>query len=454
VEMMLAAQQKQKLNLTTYMLRSLELLQLPAVELSEFIQEASLSNPLLEIEMTSAPLSLNAPPVKDDYTELCELSLWQEHGRAGSNDWLEQIPPYEETLTEYLCSQLRQTYLLSGDWLKRCLFIAESLDERGYLTTPIDVLAGKLGCTAAELEQALFDVQMLDPPGVAARDLTECLILQLAQGPNLNALTLRLAREGLPLLAAHRYEELAKRFRTDENTIRSAAKVIASLNPIPSGGYNSGQLTEYCIPDAVVETENGQITIKLNDSCILPRVAINRDYVALINETNDEETRQYLKGMLTEAKNLINSIDNRSHTITMILRALAEFQSGYFLRGEDLRPLTMQKLADILGINISTVSRAVQGKVIQFNGKSIPIRSFFTTAILSVSGDEISNEAAKQRIAYLIQRENADAPLSDEALRLVMADMGIRISRRTVAKYRAALGIPSAAQRKRIKNDP
>ena len=116
--------------------------------------------------------------------------------------------------------------------------------------------------------------------------------------------------------------------------------------------------------------------------------------------------------------------------------------------------MTMQKLADILGINISTVSRAVQGKVIQFNGKSIPIRSFFTTAILSVSGDERSNEAAKQRIAYLIQRENADAPLSDEALRLVMADMGIRISRRTVAKYRAALGIPSAAQRKRIKNDP
>ena len=150
----------------------------------------------------------------------------------------------------------------------------------------------------------------------------------------------------------------------------------------------------------------------------------------------------------------MGSVHNRSRTLTMILRALTEYQSGYFLRGEDLRPLTMQKMADLLGLNISTVSRAVQGKTIQFGGKDIPLREFFCSGVLSVSGDEISSETVKQKIAYLTRHENADAPLSDEALRFAMADMGIRISRRTVTKYRTALGIPSAAQRKQLKTEP
>lgn len=453
--MSLSPQQKQKLNLTTSMLRSLELLQLPAMELLDWIQEAALSNPVLEVEPPASPLSLSdLHTVRDNYADLHESSLWQSRGEAGSGDWLEQLPSSEETLTEYLCSQLRQTSLLSGEWLKRCLYLAECLDERGYLSTPIDALAGDLGCSAADVEQALFAVQMLDPPGVAARDLTECLILQLAQGPNLNALTLRLAREGLPLLAKHRYEELARLFHTDVDKIRDAAKVISALNPIPSRGFHSGRLTEYCVPDAVIYAENGRITIHLNDDRILPRISVNQDYVSLISDTGDEAVRQYLKEKLAEAKSLMGSVHNRSRTLTMILRALTEYQSGYFLRGEDLRPLTMQKMADLLGLNISTVSRAVQGKTIQFGGKDIPLREFFCSGVLSVSGDEISSETVKQKIAYLTRHENADAPLSDEALRFAMADMGIRISRRTVTKYRTALGIPSAAQRKQLKTEP
>lgn len=256
-----------------------------------------------------------------------------ERPHAGSGDYIERLALAQgETLTEHLTAQLRQSALLDGALLTRALYLVECLDERGYLTIPLDVLADELGCTAFELEQALFAVQMLDPPGVGARDLTECLILQLAQGPELNALTLRMAREGLPLLAARQYGELAKRFHADSVQIRNAAHAIASLNPIPSRGFGSGSAQHYVIPDANVSVENGQLTVDLNDRA-LPRVSIRPDYADLLESTDDCEVRQYIRGKLSEANSLIGNLQNRAGTLAALLRALVQYQSGFFCEG-------------------------------------------------------------------------------------------------------------------------
>ena len=451
MKLTIAVEQTQKLNLTAGMRQSLEFLQLSAPELAERIQDAALSNPVLEVEMPSpAALSLNevGAPEEDLPWEQDEL-FRAERPHAGSGDYIERLALAQgETLTEHLTAQLRQSALLDGALLTRALYLVECLDERGYLTIPLDVLADELGCTAFELEQALFAVQMLDPPGVGARDLTECLILQLAQGPELNALTLRMAREGLPLLAARQYGELAKRFHADSVQIRNAAHAIASLNPIPSRGFGSGSAQHYVIPDANVSVENGQLTVGLNDRA-LPRVSIRPDYAGLLESTDDCEVRQYIRGKLSEANSLIGNLQNRAGTLAALLRALVQYQSGYFLRGDGLRPLTMQQMADALQVNVSTVSRAAQGKALQFGGKVLPLRSFFTTAVSSAAGAEISNDTVKQKIAYLIAHEDPLTPLSDDAIRLALEGMNIRISRRTVAKYRTALELPPANLRKR-----
>lgn len=451
MKLTIAVEQTQKLNLTVSMRQSLEFLQLSALELAERIQDAALSNPILDVEMPSpAALSLS------EAGALEEEPIWEQdeffrvyRPHSGSGDYIEHLALTQgETFTEHLTAQLRQSTLLGGTLLTHALYLVKCLDERGYLTIPLDVLAAELGCTVFELEQALFAVQMLDPPGVGARDLTECLILQLAQRPDFNALTLRMAREGLPLLAARQYGDLAKRFHADSVQIRKAAQAIVSLNPIPSRGFGSNSMQHYVIPDANVSVENRQLTVDLNDRA-LPRVSIHPDYASLLESTDDREVQQYIKRKLAEANSLIGNLQNRASTLAALLRALVQYQSGYFLRGDDLLPLTMQQMADALQVNVSTVSRTVQGKALQFGGKVLPLRNFFTTAVSSAVGTEVSNDTVKQKIVYLITHEDPLAPLSDDAIRLALEGMNIRISRRTVAKYRMALELPPANLRKR-----
>ena len=286
---------------------------------------------------------------------------------------------------------------------------------------------------------------MLDPPGTGARDLAECLILQLAQSPDFNALTVRMARDGLEALAARNYAELCRRFHASEAEIRRASAVLLSLNPIPAAGFGTAAPVPYTVPDAVVHVEGATVVMELNERA-MPRLMVDRNYAAALQQSDDSRVKAYVQEKLTEANALSSALQARRDTLTVLLAALADLQGGYF-RGGALRPLTMGEMAARLGVNVSTVSRAVNEKFLEFRGQSIPLRTFFPAA--STVGGAVAGETVRQKLAWFVSREDPTAPLSDEALRLALSAAELDVSRRTVAKYRAQLGITAANQRSR-----
>lgn len=439
--MELTQKQSQKLSMTAAMLQSLELLQLPVCELASRLQDAALSNPLLEVELPGV-----GTLAEEGHTVLRESSRWNNlPSSRGDDNSLENLAgAHTETFSEHLAAQLRQSRLLKpGPFLRLCLYLTDCLDERGYLTIPLEELAAEQGCTAAEAEQALFAIQMLDPPGVGARDLTECLILQLAQSPDFNALTVRMARDGLEALAARNYAELSRRFHASEAEVRRASAVLLSLNPIPAAGFGAAAPTLYAVPDAVVHIEGETVVMELNERA-LPRLTVDRSYATALQESGDSSVRTYVREKLTEANALSGALQARRDTLTALLAALVDLQGDYFRSGT-LRPLTMGEMAERLGVSVSTVSRAVNEKLVEFRGRSIPLRTFFPAAL--TVGGAVAGETVRQKLAWFVSREDPAAPLSDEALRLALSAAGLDVSRRTVAKYRAQLGIAAANQR-------
>jgi len=296
-----------------------------------------------------------------------------------------------------------------------------------------------------DMEQALYVVQMLEPIGVGARSLSECLVLQLAQGTSFNRLTLTIAQSCLDLLARKDYSALARKLCVSNAEAKRAAEVVLALNPIPSRGFSSGSESIYISPDAFVRTEDGKLTLTLNER-LLPQVSIHADYALLAEQGEESDTRRYAKEKLAEANALIRDIQLRSGTLLRLLNYLLQEQSAFFYGGE-LRPITMQQAAEALEVSASTISRAVQNKYLQFESRIYPLRDFFSVTICSESGG-ISVQAIRQRITFLIAHEDKSSPLSDDTLQQLLEKDGIAISRRAVAGHRNALNIPFASRRK------
>lgn len=429
--------QVQRLALTQSMRQSLDCLQMSALELNEYVQELALSNPLLEVQ----------PPTYYEVELPAEApTAWDEPRRA-AEPWEKPDDCFtrEKTFREYLYDQIGQTKLVDSEMLPLCLYLIDCLDERGYLDCPLEELAAETGCSVFSLEQALYAVQMLDPPGVGARSLSECLVLQLVQGADFNRLTLSIAQNGLELLGSRNYAGLAAQLGVSVGEAKRAGKAVLALNPIPARGFSSGRQIAYAVPDVVFRAEHGTVAIELNEH-ILPRISINEDYTQMLRGAAEPEVAQYLKEKLSEAQTLVKGIHTRCDTFLRLTRELADAEQDYFCRGGALRPITMQQLAEKMHISVSTVSRAVQNKYIEFQGNTIPVRSLFTTALRS--DEELSSHSVKQRLRALIQAEAPDAPLSDEALCRALAASGLKVSRRVVSKYRISMGLPSSVLRK------
>ena len=408
----------QKLVLTQTMRQSLDCLQLSAPELTEYVQEVALSNPLLDVQ---------SPTYYE--TELPS-----------------ETAPAEKTFRDHLTEQIGQMKLVDDELLRLCRFLIDCLDERGYLDCPLEELSREFDIPLFSLEQALFAVQMLDSPGVGARNLSECLTLQLAQGRSLDPLALKIARDGLELLGKRDFSGLAALLGVSVGEAKAAASKVLALNPIPSCSFAGSEQIAYVAPDAEFSVQQGQLVIELNER-ILPRLSVNAEYAALMNTSDDPEVQRYVKEKLSEAQALIKGVHTRCDTLVQMLTLIGREQHGFFCGGEALLPVTMQQLSEKMGVSTSTVSRAAQNKYIQFQGRIIPVRSFFTTAIRPDAA--VSSHAVKQRLQSLIRAEDPAAPLSDEALRLALSALGIEVSRRAVAKYRAEMGIPSSSQRKK-----
>lgn len=447
--------QTQKMILTQTMQQSLQCLQMTALELRAYLQEVSLSNPLLDVD--EQPLSDFQPGVIESETrerddvpiERREQMIWE-----SSRSTQDEVSDFTaclsrpQSFSDYLNDQLGQLAILDASTLALCRYLVGCLNSAGYLDVPLGELAEDLGTPLFDMEQALFVVQALDPPGVGARSLSECLLLQLAQGRDFNAVNIALIQRGLPLLAEGDFLGLAKLLNIRPAEAHRTAEVIRSLNPIPSRGFASERSVSFILPEATISRSGRRLIIEMNDRAV-PKVSLNGDYCAMLGRPECQDAQPYLKEKLSEARALMNNLTSRQDTMFRLLSAIAEFQKGHFLSGGELLPMTMRQLSDELGLNVSTVSRAVKDKYIQFDGRIFPLRSLFTASLQSTDGQAVSAQAARQQIRRFIQAEDPVRPLSDEALGEALSGVGIVLSRRTVAKYRSEMGIPTAGSRKR-----
>ena len=424
--------------------QSLQYLQMPITELAEYLQEQSLSNPLLEVDY--APVSGFTLPI----------SVVEGGGIQGSRRSPEDSVAdafYHSarpvSFSEYLMEQVNCMQQVDETTREVCCFLIECLDSTGYLSCSLPELARELELPLYDVEQALYLLQMLEPAGVGARDVTECLLLQLAQGKDFTAANIRMIREGLPLLAKRDYVALSRLLDLPLKAVYESEAVVKALNPIPSRGFYSGDTYHsYIVPEATIACRDGRLTVEMNTRS-LPRISLSREYTAMLGRGEDEQLQDYLRKRLAAAKSTIAQIDSRQSTLQELLLVILRRQQGYFMGTDRLQPMTMQQVADEMHLNASTVSRAVRDKYIQFQTRLIPLRSLFSSPLQGDDGSPVSADAAKQQLRLFIRAEDPGAPLSDEALTAALISAGIHISRRTVAKYRAELNIPSASARKR-----
>lgn len=445
-------EQSQKLKLTQSVKQSLQYLQMPIRELSSYLEELSMRNPLLDVELPPIgepyPQSRVHEPDSDEVNVRDVFSRGPRRKTEDSYADFTDLYTSRKSFSEYLLDQLGQMKELNERQLRLCRFLVGCLNSSGYMDCPVSELSEMIGVSEFELSQALYIVQMLDPPGVGASDLSECLLIQLAQGSAFNAANVALVRRGLPLLANGDMAALRALLGISDEELKAAVDTVRSLNPIPSRGFGDGSATEYIIPEATVLCESGKLVVELNRAAF-PRVSLQEEYCGMLKRDEYRDAHDYLRKSMSEAKEVLYGLGEREKTLDRLISAVIRRQQAYFVRGADLKPLTMSEIARELDCSISTVSRAVNDKYILFGSKLLPLRSFFVSGLNSAAGGAVTPGAIKRQLQNLIFGEDKKHPLSDEAIRCAFTKLGLNISRRTIAKYRGELNIPSTAQRRK-----
>ena len=448
---------KQTQTLSPQMMQAMEILQMGSQELLEYIQETLQENPVLESEERRQPEEspedallrrklewLESTDVQnrwyhqEDAQDLSDLTV----GAVGAD-------PGEESLYYYLRSQIQfETLPKPLAAAVRC--VLESLSGNGYLDDPIADLATHAGVDEKTMERAVELVQALEPAGVGARNLSECLCLQLT----------RRGETGLPLTIADRYLEamskdhynlIARETGASREDIQAACKVIRSLNPRPGAGFAPREALGYITPDLVVVSFEDHFEILSNDY-YFPSLKVSSYYHQLMRSTDESQVKDYLTNKVRQAKWVVSSVEQRRSTLMACANCIVERQESFFRRGPGhLRPMTLADVAQALDVHESTVSRAVKDKYLQCAHGVFPLGYFFSRALPAGSGgDSVSAEQAKSAIKKLIAAEDKKKPLSDQKLCQLLTEQGIEISRRTVAKYRDELGISSTSGRKQF----
>jgi RNA polymerase sigma-54 factor len=372
----------------------------------------------------------------------------------GEERSLENSPARAESMFDDLCSQLRMLQVREG-LEPVCEFIIGNLDPDGYLRTSDGELATQLGVPVEEVREAIAFVQRLEPPGIGARSLKECFLLQLERlereiEPEMLALTKRVVGEAFEDVLHQRWDRLAQKLGVPRDSVRAVMEVLRHLDPHPGArlGPNDNQAIE---PDVVVVKDGDQWRVVLNDDG-LPRLRISPRYLRLLqSRTLEGEARGYLRERMRSALWFLRSVEQRQSTIARVASAIVRRQDGFLERGiAQLRPLVLRDIADDIGMHESTVSRVVANKFMATPRGIFPLKFFFHSAISHALQGDISSIVVKERIKELIDQEDAAHPLSDARVARQLNRLGIRIARRTVAKYREELGVPSSEQRRRV----
>ncbi len=463
----------QHLAMTPQLQQAIRLLQLSTLDLQQEVQSMLESNPLLDEEPGDdgggpVPETLE-PPSEDRQLDLAaedtlpdELpvdSQWDDvfdlgtSGSGSASD--EDLPDFEsrnshsQSLQDYLRWQADMTHF-STDERNMAELIIDAIDERGYLAESLEELAVNMNVQEDALLAVLLRVQDFDPPGVGARDLSECLLLQLKQMVEGDApvlLAQRIVKDHLQALARHDYPRLCAALGVDEEALRAAMALISALNPKP-GEDVGAESTEYVIPDVIVRWTGKRLRVDLNPEA-MPKLRINRRYAGMAG--GKDAAHKYIQDQLNEARWFIKSLQSRQDTILKVARAIVERQKDFFANGpESMRPMVLRHIAEAVEMHESTVSRVTNQKYMITPRGLYEFKYFFSSHVGTDSGGSASATAIRALLIKMTQAESARHPLSDAEIAKVLADQGIQIARRTVAKYREAANIPAASQRRRL----
>lgn len=452
--------QKQTQTLSPQMMQSMEILQMGSQELLEYIEEAVQENPVLEPEENYDK--------QDEFSVLRRKLEWLESTDPQNRYYHQQdteeedsplknygtVEDEDENLYYYVLSQLR-VLELEPQVMDAGVFLVESLNQNGWLDEPLEDLAADCGCSLAVMEQALAAVQSLEPAGVGARTLSECLKLQLVRRAPVDELAVRIVENYLDALSKSRYGLIARELKVTAEEVRASCDRIRALNPRPGTGFAARENLTYINPDIIVVSFPDHFELLSNDY-YFPTLHISGYYTRLMKESDDGQVRDYLTDKMRQAKWMVKAIEQRRSTLMACAECILELQEAFFHKGPGhLVPLSLADVAGRIGVHESTVSRAVKDKYIQCSMGVYPLSYFFSRGLgasASAGEEAASPDAAKALLKKFIAGEDKKKPLSDQKLCELMAAQGCPLSRRTVAKYRDELHIPSTAGRKQYES--
>ena len=492
----LSQRMEQKLVMTRQMIQSIEMLQLPLMDLTQNINQELVENPCLELKDSDPDKISDAK--KDPVKEIVrDEKIAEKSEKEPTNETEARLKRLESLLNEWNDPSTRSTSsgprsagdddakleamnntaapsISLEDFLTEQLQISKeeerlkelatvivgSLDDRGFLNVPLMDLFYKTedgfrqemfpgGCTEEEAELALELIQSFEPAGVGARTVQECLLLQLRRLPGDTEFEEKLLDKHFDDLSHNRLPKIAKDMNVSVERVKDARdSVIAHLNPKPGRGFG-GTRPQYVVPDVHVDDVDGQLVIRINEHS-LPMLRISKDNLQLLRkESKNEQVRDYIMGKLGSAMWLMESVIQRRNTLNRITQQIVGIQREFFEHGPShLRPLMMQEVAEKIGMHVSTVSRALAGKYMQTPQGLFPMKYFFTGGFATQDGEAESNRAIMLKITDMVKGEDKKNPLSDEEIMAKLEAEGIKIARRTIAKYREKLNIPSSRQRR------
>jgi len=468
----------QQLVMTPQLQQAIKLLQLSRMELIDLVQQELEENPVLEegveVEPGDAPeIAEGEVAPGDNENQVEEVKAddegmndidWQTYLEgynlggtvASSYEEDEDRPSYENlltkkrTLSDHLMWQLTLTRL--GDLEGRIATeIVGNIDDDGYLKASVEDISDVTGAPVALVESALEMVQELDPPGVAARNLQECLLIQVRQLGMEGSLVESVLRDHIDELETRKYQVIAKALGVSLDEILATAKIIATLDPRPGSPFGQEDV-HYITPDIFVYKIGGEYVVVLNDEG-LPNLRINSFYRSALSGAAevDEKAGEYIQEKMRGAVWLIKSIHQRQRTIYKVSKSIIKFQRDFFDKGiEHLKPLVLRDVANDIDMHESTISRVTTNKYMQTPGGLFELKYFFNSGISTTGGDAIASESVKTKIKEIIAGENPKKPYSDQKIVLILRESGIDIARRTVTKYREMLGVGSSTERKRL----
>jgi RNA polymerase sigma-54 factor len=489
---------RQELRVNPRLYQAMDMLYMPMMDLQQHLKQELLANPFLELlePEEEAPEQKDAEQEKEQKEKEDEMD-WEEillngFEVGGTREQYEQLeytePVTVETkdLIDYLREQLQMMTLTPRQLLLGEEFLG-NINEEGYLAASLEEILGSVNelvaghispeaeaagdpetgdadgpaaagadgtpafYTQAEAEEMLAIVQRLDPSGIGARDLRECLLIQLGEQADTESLTYRLVHDAFPDLIAHRWNDLAKRFGVEPVAVQAAADELARLDPKP-GLKHASASDGYIIPDLIVDKIGTRYQVFLNDTG-MPRLRLSRSYqeIARDKKKMTPENREFIASKMNSANWMIQAIEQRRQTMLKVMNFIVDRQRDFFEKGiEFLRPLTLREVAEVINMHESTVSRVTNEKYVQTPRGVLPLKFFFSSALATASGEDASARSIRAKLEKMVGDEDSAKPLTDQQIVHLFQEQGIQIARRTVAKYRDQLGILPARMRKRV----